>query len=202
MKVNAIVTNTNNIAIKFFETDNYCVASDSVTGSTKTYHFSDNLIKENITVDIDSDYSTGEYVQFLTGRSADVFSDTLDFQKQYGLWDPNIRGFLKHENMLVKIGHLVEELAEIRKAYELEDINEFCDGILDLIYVAAGTLNLMNMPARELWNDIHLRNMNKIRATSGNTGKRGSTFDVIKPAGWTSPRTEDIIFATVKNGVL
>lgn len=196
MNVNAIKTKTNNIAIKFFENDTFCKASDSVTGKTMTYYFSDNLIKENTTVDIDSDYSIGEYVQFLTGRTADVFSDTLDFQKQYGLWDPNVRGFLKHENMLVKIGHMVEELTEIRKAYELEDLNEFCDGILDLIYVAAGTLGLMNMPVTELWNDIHLRNMNKIRATSGNTGKRGSTFDVIKPEGWSSPRTEDIISVT------
>ena len=195
MEVKAIKTDCNNIAIKFYETEDYCIASNSVTGETKTYNFSDGSVKEHTTVNIDNDMSTGEYVQFLTGRTADVFSDTMDFQKQYGLWDSSVRGFLKHDNMLVKIGHMVEELTEIRNAYEMQNLEEFCDGILDLIYVAAGTLNLMNMPAIELWNDIHLRNMNKIRATSGNTGKRGSTFDVIKPEGWSSPRTEDIINA-------
>lgn len=196
MEVKAIKTDCNNIAIKFYETEDYCVASNSVTGETKIYNFTDGSVKEHTTVNIDDNLSTGEYVQFLTGRHADVFSDTMDFQKQYGLWDNSVRGFLKHDNMLVKIGHMVEELTEIRNAYEMQNLEEFCDGILDLIYVAAGTLNLMNMPAIELWNDIHLRNMNKIRATSGNTGKRGSTFDVIKPTGWSSPRTEDIINAT------
>lgn len=95
--------------------------------------------------------------------------------------------------MKVKIGHLDEELAEIKKAYEEKDLYEFCDGILDLVYVALGTLNLMNMPIKALWRDIQVRNMSKVRATKDNMGKRETTFDVIKPEDWSGPRTKEII---------
>lgn len=122
-----------------------------------------------------------------------MVTDTMDFQKKYGLWDEKVYGFLPDENMKVKVGHLKEEMVEIEKALENKDLSEFCDGIIDLVYVALGTLNLMNMPVKALWNDVHVRNMQKIRATADNMGKRGSTFDVIKPEGWTGPRTSEII---------
>lgn len=196
MQVNAIKTTDNLVEITFYKSDYYCQTSNSVTGEQYFHIFENNDIKEETTVDIDNDLTVSEYVDFLSGRKADVFADTMDFQKQYGLWDSGIRGFLESDKMKVKIGHMEEELNELKKAYENGDLLEFCDGVLDLIYVAAGCLNLMNMPVTELWNDIHLRNMNKVRATTGNTGKRGSTFDVIKPEGWAGPRTSDIISHT------
>lgn len=143
-------------------------------------------------VDVDT-LSSQDYCKLLSSILAEPIEDTLAFQVKYGLHDPNVFGFLEDDKMKVKIGHLVEELNEIKSSYEKKDLEEFCDGILDLVYVALGTLNLMNMPIAELWNDIQIRNMNKIRATADNLGKRGSTFDVIKGPGWTPPRTKDII---------
>lgn len=143
-------------------------------------------------IDIDS-LDKEEYKRLLSSKTATIFEDTMAFQQKYGLLDPNIYGFLTEEKMKVKLGHLQEELDEIYTAYQNKDLAQCCDGLLDLIYVASGTLNLMNVPATELWNDIQIRNMQKIRATSDNMGKRGSTFDVIKPKGWKSPRTEDIL---------
>jgi predicted HAD superfamily Cof-like phosphohydrolase len=147
-----------------------------------------------ITTDIDK-LSSEDYFRFLTYKSS-VFEDTMAFQQKYGLWDSEQSGFLPDENMKVKLGHLQEELNEIVAGYVNKDLAQVCDGLIDLIYVASGTLNLMNMPAQQLWNDVQLRNMKKIRATADNMGKRGSTFDVIKPEGWTGPRTEDIIEAS------
>lgn len=151
---------------------------------------------ETIEMNIDSWPANG-YYDFLASHAQtegfNIADDTMAFQQKYGLYDPNIIGFLPVENMKVKLGHLDEEMAEIKHAYETGDLYEFCDGILDLVYVGLGTLNLMNMPANELWKDIHIRNMCKIRATADNMGKRGSTFDVIKPEGWTKPRTKEII---------
>lgn len=45
----------------------------------------------------------------------------------------------------------------------------------------------------ELWEDVQRANMSKERALRAGDSKRGSTWDVIKPQGWVSPRTAEII---------
>lgn len=144
----------------------------------------------------DEDLDVQEYQSLMNTWSTNIFDDTMAFQQKYGLWRKDQFGILSEEEMKVKIGHLYEELAEIDKARKEGNIYEISDGLIDLIYVASGLLNLMNMPAQALWNDVQARNMQKIRATKDNVGKRGSTFDVIKPEGWLPPRTKDIVDST------
>lgn len=146
----------------------------------------------------DEDLDVQEYHSLMNTWSTNIFDDTMAFQQKYGLWRKDQFGILPEEEMKVKIGHLYEELAEIDKAHKEGNIYEISDGLTDLIYVASGLLNLMNMPAQALWNDVQARNMQKIRATKDNVGKRGSTFDVIKPEGWLPPRTKDIIDSTLR----
>lgn len=131
---------------------------------------------------------------------SDVFEDTERFQKFYGLMtetedqtEPPY--FIKKENLMVKIGHLKEELAEIEKAAENSDLPEFADGIIDLIYVASGLGNLCRLPMQLLWNDVQNSNMiGKERVKSlDNATKRGTTFDVRKGPKWVGPRGADII---------
>lgn len=146
----------------------------------------------------DEDLDAQEYHSLMNTWSTNIFDDTMAFQQKYGLWRKDQFGILPEEEMKVKIGHLYEELAEIDKAHKEGNIYEISDGLTDLIYVASGLLNLMNMPAQALWNDVQARNMQKIRAIKDNVGKRGSTFDVIKPEGWLPPRTKDIIDSTLR----
>lgn len=146
----------------------------------------------------DEDLDAQEYHSLMLTWNTNIFDDTMAFQQKYGLWRKDQFGILPEEEMKVKIGHLYEELAEIDKAHKEGNIYEISDGLTDLIYVASGLLNLMNMPAQALWNDVQVRNMQKIRATKDNVGKRGSTFDVIKPEGWLPPRTKDIIDSTLR----
>ena len=146
----------------------------------------------------DEDLDAQEYHSLMNTWSTNIFDDTMAFQQKYGLWRKDQFGILPEEEMKVKIGHLYEELAEIDKAHKEGNIYEISDGLTDLIYVASGLLNLMNMPAQALWNDVQARNMQKIRATKDNVGKRGSNFDVIKPEGWLPPRTKDIIDSTLR----
>ena len=146
----------------------------------------------------DEDLDAQEYHSLMNTWSTNIFDDTMAFQQKYDLWRKDQFGILPEEEMKVKIGHLYEELAEIDKAHKEGNIYEISDGLIDLIYVASGLLNLMNMPAQALWNDVQARNMQKIRATKDNVGKRGSTFDVIKPEGWLPPRTKDIIDSTLR----
>ena len=64
----------------------------------------------------------------------DIFGDTEKFQKFYGLMtkdEDKVEApyFIQKENLMMKIGHLEEELAEIKKAAENGDLTEFADGI-------------------------------------------------------------------------
>ena len=64
------------------------------------------------------------------------------------------------------------------------------DALVDLVYVALGTAYLHGFGPQkfnEAWRRVHEKNMEKIRAPSADHSKRGSAFDVIKPAGWTPP---------------
>lgn len=43
------------------------------------------------------------------------------------------------------------------------------------------------------WDRVQTANMSKIRAKSDKDGKRGSTWDVVKPEGWVAPSMEDLV---------
>lgn len=45
----------------------------------------------------------------------------------------------------------------------------------------------------ELWVDVQRANMSKERAQHAEDSKRGSVWDVIKPAGWVGPQTDALI---------
>lgn len=51
--------------------------------------------------------------------------------------------------------------------------------------------SLMVAPWEQCWRHVHAANMKKQRAKSdGSNSKRGSSFDVIKPAGWVAPEAK------------
>jgi hypothetical protein len=154
---------------------------------------------ENIKPILKTEMSTEE-VAMLFNHISNVFDDTFDFQVKYGLMTreemfEKAPYFIQKDNLMMKIGHLEEELAEIKKAAENNDLSEFADGIIDLIYVASGLGNLCRLPMHQLWNDVQNSNMvGKERVTSlDNATKRGSTFDVRKTDKWVGPRGADII---------
>lgn len=148
---------------------------------------------------------TPEETVMLFNHISNVFDDTFDFQVKYGLMTheemfEKAPYFIPKENLMMKIGHLKEELSEIERAAENNDIAEFADGIIDLIYVASGLGNLCRLPMHQLWNDVQNSNMvGKERVTSlDNATKRGSTFDVRKGPNWVGPRGKDIIETVAK----
>lgn len=143
---------------------------------------------------------TPEEIVMLFNHTSNVFDDTFDFQVKYGLMTreemfEKAPYFIQKDNLMMKIGHLEEELSEIKKAAENGDLVEFADGIIDLIYVASGLGNLCRLPMHQLWNDVQNSNMvGKERVTSlDNATKRGSTFDVRKTDKWVGPQGSKII---------
>ena len=75
----------------------------------------------------------------------------------------------------------------------IDDAQAF-DALLDLNYVSHGTAHLLGYPWQIGWNAVQSANMAKERAASdGSNSKRGSSFDVVKPAGWTPPNIQKIL---------
>lgn len=144
-----------------------------------------------------SQVSIEDLIEYYNGFvCANVFEDTDNFQLKFKLKEKQQQpGFITDEQMAMKIGHLKEELNEIEAAFKNKDLAECADGLMDLIYVAAGLANLMNLPCDLLWKDVQNSNMAfKERVTSlENATKRGSTFDVRKTKDWIAPRGKELI---------
>jgi predicted HAD superfamily Cof-like phosphohydrolase len=86
-----------------------------------------------------------------------------------------------------------EELDEYVVACVVQDLEGQLDALVDLVYVALGTAYLQGFAFREAWNRVHAANMTKVRAARPADSKRGSGFDVVKPATWVAPQLKDLV---------
>lgn len=89
---------------------------------------------------------------------------------------------------------LQEELDEFVEASTISDDAKMFDALLDLVYVAMGTAHLLNYPWQAGWDEVQQANMAKVRAArDGSDSKRGSSWDIVKPDGWTAPDLENLL---------
>jgi predicted HAD superfamily Cof-like phosphohydrolase len=123
----------------------------------------------------------------------DLFQMVADFHKKFGLEPTDGPNFPELEILVLKNFHLQEELNEIKKASMETDLEEYFDGLIDLVYVALGAAYLANLPFEQGFLRVHQANMTKIRALRQEDSKRGSTYDIVKPAGFVAPTLTDLI---------
>ncbi len=115
---------------------------------------------------------------------------------------------------------LTEQLADFREKFMTEELHEWgescdlnakhliagddkvtselekqLDALVDLVYVALGTAYLQGFAPifDEAWRRVQEKNMQKVRALREEDSKRSSTFDVVKPEGWTPPSHTDLV---------
>ena len=105
-----------------------------------------------------------------------------------------------------RLRFLIEELKETAKGLGVDlevtmerrepteiDIVSVADGLVDLNYVSCGTAHVLGLPWPQLFAEVQRANMTKERAVRAEQSARGSTFDVIKPPGWTPPDIAGIL---------
>lgn len=106
---------------------------------------------------------------------------------------------LNHVNWEFRKRFLIEELNETMLAYTEKNMAAVADGLIDLCYVAIGTLLIMGVDPDVIWNRVQRANMSKILRLDA--VKRGIKFvdsgrqhdsDVVKPVGWQPPNYDDI----------
>ena len=142
------------------------------------------------------------------------FDAVGEFHKKFGLptaddgpsqaLEPAVRDF--------RIRFMLEELAEYCSAHGIEltyqltratdgsgqylepHLPEAFDALIDLVYVALGTAQMHRFPWEIGFEAVQQANMLKERAAAdGSNSRRGSSFDVVKPAGWKAPDMNEIL---------
>jgi len=126
------------------------------------------------------------------------FNDVGLFHQKFDLdnaVERNHIGPRKPSEELIKfrLKFLKEELHELEEGLEVHDLTKVADALIDLAYVTFGFAHVLGLPWQELWNEVQKANMQKIRAIRAEDSTRGSTYDVIKPKGWTPPNLEEVL---------
>lgn len=109
------------------------------------------------------------------------------FHEKFGVSMAKVASLLGREAFEFRLKFMQEELDEFNTDHEAGDLHGAADALVDLVYVAVGTALIMGLPWDRLWAEVQRKNMEKMRATKKDESKRGSKFDVVKPAGWTPP---------------
>lgn len=127
-----------------------------------------------------------------------IEQETVAFRHSFGIEE--LREYRENANMAVQTRRWIE--LGVSPGSEAEEIREYhkrlegiLDSIVDQIYVALGTAHLhgLDQVLEEAWDRAHHANMGKVRATSPEQSKRGSTLDVVKPEGWIAPNHLDLV---------
>lgn len=114
-------------------------------------------------------------------------ADVLAFQQKFRVPMASTPSWMPMELFQFRRDFLYEELREFGASYLTGDMQGVADALVDLAYVLHGTALIMGLPWPVLWDEVHNKNMLKERAVHADQSKRGSVFDVIKPAGWAPP---------------
>lgn len=119
--------------------------------------------------------------------------DLRAFHSKFGHSRPIVPSFLSKEAYDFRIRFLQEELDEYKHAVETGSLEHQFDALLDLVYVAIGTADLQGFPWEDGWAEVQRANMSKVRATSADQSKRGSSLDVVKPKDFVKPDIQGVL---------
>jgi predicted HAD superfamily Cof-like phosphohydrolase len=99
---------------------------------------------------------------------------------------------MPEETYQLRLRLLEEEFQEFKDAHAAHDKVEMADALADIIYLAVGTANVMNIPLDKVWEEVQRSNMDKIDKTTGKV-KRREDGKILKPEGWQGPQVEKVL---------
>ena len=125
-----------------------------------------------------------------------TYQDVLDFHNKFEVPLASSTQLLTGEALEFRKKFLQEELTEFGTAHTEGNLEDAIDALIDLVYVAFGTAQMMGISPvqwQEHWDAVQTANITKVRATHAGESKRGTSLDVVKPAGWQAPNHTPII---------
>ncbi len=123
----------------------------------------------------------------------DLFSAIKEFHSKFELEGAPQPSPLHPHLSHFRMGFLHEEVNEYKQAVRDNDLEGQLDALVDLVYVALGTAYLHGFDFNEAFRRVHEANLKKTRARNDSDSKRGSSYDVVKPEGWTVPDLSDLV---------
>ena len=118
-----------------------------------------------------------------------VFEDMHNMHNHYGVHDAveKLSGEQLTAFFEFRMDLLREELVETYQAFKGRDPEELVDGLIDLIVVAAGTLDLFEVDAQRAWDAVLEANLAKeVGIKEGRPNPLGLP-DLTKPEDWKAP---------------
>jgi predicted HAD superfamily Cof-like phosphohydrolase len=91
---------------------------------------------------------------------------------------------MTYERLLFRHELAKEEVDEMYEAIRNENPMDVIDALIDQIYIAYGTLNMLDIDINKAFFEVHKANMKKLR---GKKNGRNNSYDVHKPEGWEEP---------------
>ena len=88
---------------------------------------------------------------------------------------------------------LTEEYHETIDAYHEDNPEEIVDGLIDLIVIAVGTLDLFQVDFDQAWEQVFQANITKQVGVKAQRPNPLGLPDLVKPEGWRAPNHEDNI---------
>lgn len=121
-----------------------------------------------------------------------VSRNIRDMHLKYGVHDwVDANEDKRGELLKLRLRMLNEEHTETMNAYLQGDAEEVVDGLIDLIVIAAGTLDIFGVDADKAWDEVHRANMSKeVGVKPGRPNPLGLP-DLLKPSGWKAPDHEN-----------
>jgi predicted HAD superfamily Cof-like phosphohydrolase len=86
-----------------------------------------------------------------------------------------------------RLDFVEEEFDETLKAFADGDAKEIVDGLIDIIVIAIGTLDLFNVDTDWAWQEVMEANMKKEVGVKPSRPNPLGLPDLIKPEGWVGP---------------
>lgn len=119
----------------------------------------------------------------------DVFSDMRFMHKKFKVHEAvdkldtdKLRAFLKF-----RLDFLREELNEGYKAFEDQNAEEIVDALIDIVVIAVGTCDLLNIDFTKAWTEVLIANCSKEVGVKESRPNPLGLPDLIKPEGWLPP---------------
>ena len=121
--------------------------------------------------------------------STEWMKDIQEMHKHYG--HKEAASQLDEDKLLMllqfRLNFLEEELEETKEAAKRGDAQEVLDGLIDLVVVANGTMDLLFMDAQGAWDDVLRANMEKESGYNPSRPNPMGLPDLSKPKGWKGP---------------
>lgn len=127
-------------------------------------------------------------------KRLNIFEDLREFTKMMGL--PLDLKTFPYELQAFRDRLLKEEVTEYEDAVLLKQKEKQLDALIDIIYVATGTIIMHGWDGEEAWRRVHNANMKKYPGMPGEGKQRAKDtgmVDAIKPEGWKAPKLIDLL---------